>query len=118
MLARLTKRRDFLAAAKALSQAAPGVVLQDRDRQDDGPPRIGFTCSKKLGNAVARNRVRRRLREAARLTMPSLAEDGHDYVLIGRVASENRSFEALQKDIISALTKLHAARGKGETRTS
>jgi ribonuclease P protein component len=114
MLTKLTKRHDFLAAAKALSQAMPAVVVQDRDRNDTAPPRVGFTCTKKLGNAVVRNRIRRRMREAARLTMPGLARAGHDYVLIGRAACVNRSFEALQKDIISALTTLNAAKRKGE----
>jgi ribonuclease P protein component len=107
-LGRLLHRRDFLAAAKAPSQAMPGVVIQCRRRGDAENPRVGFTCTKKLGNAVIRNRIRRRLREAARLTMPAIANPGCDYVLIGRATTENRTFEALRKDIISALNKLHA----------
>ena len=83
--------------------------MQMRDRQDEAPARVGFTCTKKLGNAVMRNRIRRRLREAARLVMPPLARPGHDYVLIGRPAAETQGFEALKKDIISALTKLHGS---------
>jgi len=78
-----------------------------RERSDGKPPRIGFTCTKKLGNAVIRNRIRRRIREAARLAMPQIAMAGHDYVLIGRASAEKRGFEALKKDIISALAKLH-----------
>ncbi len=107
---RLKHRRDFLAAAKALSQAMPGLVLQGRARGDDAPPRVGFTCTKKIGNAVLRNRVRRRLREAARLTLGENGHAGFDYVLIGRAGTANRTFEALQKDIISALQRIHAPR--------
>ncbi len=107
---RITDRRDFLAAAKALSAVQPGVLVQSKDRLDAKPARLGFTCTKKLGNAVVRNRIRRRLREAARLTMPGVARVGHDYVLIGRKDTATRGFEALQKDIISALERIHAPR--------
>lgn len=115
---RLTKRRDFLAAAKAVSQASAGVVVQARNRADSDPPRIGFTCTKKLGNAVARNRIRRRMREAARLSMAEVARPGYDYVLIGRHTAATRGFEALQKDIISAVKRIHAASKGSETGTS
>ena len=71
-----------------------------------------FTCTKKLGNAVMRNRIRRRIKEAARLTMPAIVQPATDYVLIGRSAAETRGFEDLRKDIISAVTKLHAGQGK------
>ncbi len=108
MVERLLKRRDFVAASKAVAKSMPGVVMQARNRADDNPARVGFTCTKKLGNSVMRNRIRRRLREAARLTLDDLVRPGHDYVLIGRAATENRSFEALKKDIISALAALHA----------
>jgi ribonuclease P protein component len=109
---RLLRRRDFLAAAKAPAVSLPSFVMQARLRDDDKPARVGFTCTKKLGNAVVRNRIRRRLKEAARLTMPDLVKPAHDYVLIGRNLAENRGFEDLRKDIISALTKLHAGHGK------
>jgi ribonuclease P protein component len=106
---RLLDRRDFLAAAKAQSVALPGVLVQARYRLDDAPARLGFTCTKKLGNAVVRNRVRRRMREAARKVLWAKAQPGFDYVLIGRNTTASRSFEALQKDIISALERIHAA---------
>lgn len=105
---RILRRRDFLAAAKSRSVPVSGVLLQLRDRADEKPARVGFTCTKKLGNAVARNRIRRRLKEAARLVLPSISQVGHDYVIIGRASSKARPFEALQKDIISAVAKLHA----------
>ena len=109
---RLLRRRDFLSAAKGRFVPQAGVLLQGRDRADDAPPRVGFTCTKKLGNAVARNR-----KEAARLVMADVARPGFDYVLIGREASKTRAFEALKKDIISAVSKLHATPGVGDTRT-
>lgn len=104
---RIRQRRDFLAAAKALSCAMPGMIVQMRARADDLPPRVGFTVTKKVGNAVARNRIKRRLREAARLTLASHARPGHDYVLIGRAATAKRLFKDLQSDIVAALTRLH-----------
>jgi ribonuclease P protein component len=114
---RLLQRRDFLAAAKAPAVSTPGIVIQCRVRNDADPARVGFTCTKKLGNAVMRNRIRRRIKEAARLSMPSLALAAHDYVLIGRGTAETRDFDLLRKDIISALTKLHAGQGKVFDRT-
>ena len=72
---------------------------------------IGYTCSKKVGNAVARNRAKRRLREVARLILPSHGRDGWDYVLIGRAQkTAARDFEDLQADLILALEKLHQDR--------
>ena len=63
---RLTQRADFLAAARAAKAPAAAFVLQARKRDDEGPVRFGFTVTKKVGNAVERNRVRRRLREVVR----------------------------------------------------
>ena len=106
---RLKRRRDFVAAAKAAYAAMPGMVVQARDRKDVLPPRVGFTATKKLGNAVIRNRIKRRLREIARLKLGGLAEAGHDYVLIGRGLSRQRPFADLEKDLNSALKRLHRA---------
>jgi len=104
----LKKRPDFLAAAKARRRVTPGFILQARNRGEDGPARIGFTCSKKVGNAVARNRAKRRLREIARLVLPTHARPGWDYVLIGRAGTTaTRDFAQLQDDLRAALAKLH-----------
>ncbi|CUH78794.1 ribonuclease P protein component [Tropicibacter naphthalenivorans] len=71
--------------------------------------RVGFTCSKKVGNAVARNRAKRRLREIARLVLPELGQDGFDYVLIGRAEqTAARDFIAMQDDLRRALRKAHS----------
>ena len=104
---RLKRRQDFVAAARALYAAMPGMVVQMRPRGDDAPPRVGFTATKKIGNAVVRNRVKRRLRELARLQLASAARPGHDYVLIGRASSFGRGFPDLEKDLVSALKRLH-----------
>lgn len=104
----LRKRADFLSAARARRQGMPGFLLQARHRGDDKPFRIGFTCSKKLGNAVARNRAKRRLREIARLVAPDLARPGWDYVLVGRPgATIALPFADLQSDLERALRKVH-----------
>ena len=104
---RLKRRQDFVAAAKAQYAAMPGMVVQMRARGDEGPPRVGFTATKKLGNAVVRNRVKRRLREIARLGLETSARSGCDYVLIGRAPTFARSFPELEKDLTSAMKRLH-----------
>ena len=105
----LTKRADFLRAAQAKRQGTAGFLLQARDRSDGTHQiRVGFTCSKKVGNAVARNRAKRRLREIVRLTLPEAARPGWDYVLVGRAgATAERSFPALLDDLAYALKRVH-----------
>ena len=104
---RLKRRQDFVAAARALYAAMPGMVVQMRARGDDAPPRVGFTATKKIGNAVVRNRVKRRLRELARLQLAAQARPGHDYVLIGRAPTAERAFPDLANDLSAALKRLH-----------
>jgi len=103
---RLKKRAEFLRAASAGKKAAVGgVVLQALPRGDDLPVRLGFTVTKKVGNAVVRNRTRRRLKEAARLLLATRRVTGTDLVLIGRDSTRKRNFIALQGDIGRALER-------------
>lgn len=108
MIETLTKRSDFLAAARARRQSTPAFTLQARRRDTDGDLRVGYTCSKKVGNAVARNRAKRRLREIARQVLPGAGHAGWDYVLIGRPrVTAERDFQALLGDLKTALAKIH-----------
>ena len=109
---RLRHRADFLAAAAAVKVSTRAFIVQMRDRRDDGPARVGFTVSKKVGNAVERNRVRRRLREIVRHAAGDTARSGHDYVLVGRRAGLNAPFSGLLEDFKSALRRLDEGRGK------
>ena len=108
---RLRQRADFLAAASGIKAPAAALVLQARNRRDEGPARFGFTVSKKVGTAVERNRVRRRLREIVRLSTANRLRAGHDYVLIGRRAALNLPFGKLVQDFEGALRRIHAGRG-------
>jgi ribonuclease P protein component len=107
VLLRLRQRRQFLAVASTrVSCAAAGLVLQVRRLSDPSEtPAIGYTASRKVGNAVARNRAKRRLRALAGEIMPS-ALRGHHYVLIARSATVSRPFEALRRDLAYCLRRL------------
>jgi ribonuclease P protein component len=111
---RLKKRADFLKAARGRKWAAPGLVLQSVRRGGDAPPRVGFTVTKRIGNAPQRNRAKRRLREAARMVMPGRAQDGYDYVLIGRYSTLERDFGGLKDDLVLALRKVHKAEARND----
>ncbi|MGB3808699.1 MAG: ribonuclease P protein component [Parvibaculum sp.] len=104
---RLRKRREFLAAARAAKWAANGLVLQALERGDEDAPRAGFTVTRKVGNAVIRNRARRRLKEAAREILPLHGKAGYDYVLVGRLSTLTRAWPDLLDDLRSALAKIH-----------
>ena len=106
----MTKRADFVRASNALRQGTAGIHLQARKRADGEAAgiRVGYTCSKKVGNAVARNRAKRRLREVARIVLPEHGRDGWDYVLVGRHAiTATLPFDTLVADLRRALRKVH-----------
>jgi ribonuclease P protein component len=112
---RLRQRADFLAAATGVRVPATAFVLQSRNRKDHGPSRIGFTVSKKVGNAVERNRVRRRLREAVRLAQGDQGNDfadgfraGHDYVLVGRRPALALPFDRIRQELEQAVGRAHS----------
>tara|TARA_A100001037_G_scaffold305933_1_gene348123 strand:+ start:2903 stop:3331 length:429 start_codon:yes stop_codon:yes gene_type:complete len=113
-IARLPKRRDFLrVAAEKRRWAAPGLVLQAAPVPDDANVptaeiRVGFTATRKIGDAVTRNRARRRLRAAVRDVVPAQARTGLDYVVIARATTANRKFDALVCDLVTALKRCDA----------
>ena len=93
----IRNRRDFLAAARSGSKSvADGIVLQVRDRGDGGAPRFGVTATRKIGDSVARNRAKRRLRALARSVLPEHGRPGHDYVLIARHDTNERPWAEMR----------------------
>ena len=121
---RLKQRGEFLLVAKTRRKwAAPGLVLQAR-RQAGASPRenelheatpqlrVGFTASRKVGSAVARNRARRRLRAVVDRVMPEHAAPDHDYVVIARAGTLTRPFDKLVDDLESALRHVNAYRSR------
>ncbi len=112
-LARLKRRQEFLAAARGRKAGTGALGLQGRRRREDegvagGVVRLGFTCSKKVGNAVERNRARRRLKAAASELAVSLGAPGCDYVLIGRRATIDYPFDRLLTDMRRAFQTVNA----------
>ena len=106
-LTTLTRRADFLRANKGRRQATPGFVLQIRPRGDDDPAkRVGFTVTKKIGNAVIRNRCKRRLRALARDVLPAAGQPGADHVLIGRAECPTRDFATMRAELERACRTL------------
>ena len=100
-------RRDFLAANGGKRAPMPGFVLLVRDRRDDDRTmRVGYTVTKKVGNAVVRNRMKRRMRELARELLPELGLAGADHVLIGRNGGIERDFDLLRSELRKALKKV------------
>jgi ribonuclease P protein component len=104
---RLKQRAEFLAAAAAAKAPASAFILQARRREDEGPARVGFTVSRKVGTAVERNRMRRRLRALVRRAGASRMRPGYDYVLIGRRAALTLLFTRLVGELERALDSIH-----------
>ncbi len=139
---RLKKRPEFLkVAATRRKWVTPGLILQERIRvkpeettpaesglpgetpqqnilDGEQPFRIGFTVSKKVGNAVARNRARRRLRAVAEEILPKYGKAGHDYVIIGRRQTIERPFDALKQDLTQALQRVRRENRSGAGKNS
>jgi ribonuclease P protein component len=112
---RLKRRADFLRVAAARRKwAAPGLILQAAPQPEDSTPeddiRVGFTASRKVGNAVKRNRARRRLKALVREMIATGANPGLDLVLIARTATVDRPFDELRRDLQQSLQRIKAAR--------
>jgi ribonuclease P protein component len=103
---RLRQRADFLAAATGARAPTTAFVLQTRKRGDSGPIRVGFTVTKKVGNAVERNRVRRRLKAVVAGSAAGRMHPGHDYVLIGRRPALDLPFDRMIEDFAAAMRRL------------
>ena len=112
MLKVLTKRSDFVAANKGLRNAKPGFVLLTRPNGGEGV-RYGITVTKKIGNAVVRNRMKRRFRELLRDALRTGALANHDHVLIGRAGGVERDFATMAEELGKALER--ASAGKGDS---
>ena len=107
---RLKKRADFLRAAKGVRRVEGAITLETCKTPDAAATpgvRVGFTASRKVGNAVARNRAKRRLRAAASQLLPLLGRGGHDYVLVARANTGTRAYDALLADVTTALKSAH-----------
>jgi len=109
VLQTLRNRPDFLRAASARKQGTGSFLLQARPRGDDSAAvRVGFTASKKIGNAVARNRAKRRMRALMREVLPGIARAGWDYVLVARPdATSSRDYAEMRSDLQNALRSVH-----------
>ena len=106
----LTRRADFLAANRGLRVARPGFVLLANPNQDQGR-RLGITVTKKIGNAVVRNRMKRRFRALAREVFPEHGLADTDHILIGRDGGVERDYAMLCSELIAALERAAAGRG-------
>lgn len=107
----LKKRREFLRLRGGARWAGPAFVLETKPAPADDPdqqyPRFGFTVTKAMGNAVVRNRIRRRLKAAVREVAPAIAKPGTHYVLVARAAAALRPFSDLKKDLEHAFQRVH-----------
>lgn len=109
-LGRLRKRSEFLYVRNGRSKAVGALLVQMRKNTSNSSDiRVGFTASKKVGNAVVRNRAKRLMREAARAVLPLAATPGNDYVLIARASITQVTYERLKNDLQKALQSLHTS---------
>ncbi|MGE0752323.1 MAG: ribonuclease P protein component [Variibacter sp.] len=112
----MRRHADFQAAARGKRAFSAGFVLQARRRDDDGAPRVGFTVSRKVGNAVERNRARRRLREAVKRIGERDMQPGHDYILVARREVLMRPFDALIADVAGTLRRIESGKAQSTRR--
>ncbi len=122
-LGRLKKRAEFVRVGQGRRAHGRGFTLQaaavtrsadaQRALPTPVPPRIGYTVTKKTGNSVVRNRIRRRLKEAVRLHAGAAAQTNYDYVILGRPEALTEPFAVLCSNLIKTFTKLHAPKPNG-----
>lgn len=102
---KLRKRAEFLAVRGGEKRRGRLFLLEVLDRKDDAPPRFGLTVTKKTGNAVTRNRMRRRLREAIRVHAADDMAAGNDYVIVGRGDILTVPFDQLGNELSRRMRK-------------
>lgn len=107
----IRKRSDFLAANRGMRNAKPGFVLLTRPNDGLGK-RYGITVTKKIGNAVVRNRMKRRFRELLWAALPEAGLADHDHILIGREGGVERNFAKMREELAAALAR--ASKGEGD----
>lgn len=113
----LRQRADFLAANGGLRVGTPAFVLLVKPRGDDSAqPRIGYTVTKKIGNAVVRNRIKRRFRALVRQVLADHGLPGADHVLIGRGEAMTRDFAVMQADLVRALDRVREGKASTDRR--
>ena len=112
VIGRLTKRAEFLACAKGKAVGRGSIFIQILPGPAPEAMRVGFTATKKIGNAVIRNRCKRRMRELARALLPLHGKAGHDYVFVARTGLPERAWERLLDDTKNALISLGAGEGQ------
>ena len=106
---RLKSREDFLRAQKGVRRVTASLTLEAclSPQPIEAGLRVGFTATRKLGNAVTRNRAKRRLRAAAQATLPLSGRAAHDYVLVARPGTLSRPFSSLVEDLAAAVKAAH-----------
>lgn len=112
----LKKRSDFLRLRAGKRYSTKSLVLETKasvERAKTEVPRVGYTVTKKVGNAVVRNRIRRRLRDVVSQTFPAKALPNHDYVIIGKYGALTQNFASIVKDLEQALDHVHRNGAKG-----
>ena len=116
VIKRLTVRREFLYTAKGSKAVRAGLVLQARRRDDSLHCGAGFTATRKIGNAVIRNKAKRRLKSAMRLLLPLHGRPGYNYVFIARAATPDREWLLLLDDVKTALISLATGKGSNDVK--
>ncbi|HET6387757.1 ribonuclease P protein component [Hyphomicrobium sp.] len=115
ILPTLKARSEFLAVRGGRRSSTPAFLIEMRERPADAKragdgPRFGFTITKKIGNAVTRNRIRRRLKAAFAADLKQRQLGACDYVVVARHAALDRPYALILGDIGQAMSALHRSR--------